>query len=588
MATANTYLQVSELDFQDIRSNLKQFLASQDQFKDYNFEGSAMSVMLDVLAYNTHYNSYYLNMVANEMFLDTAQQRESVVSHAKLLGYLPISAIGAQANVNIEFTGVQDGISQIIIPKNSTFTTIVDDVTYTYVTPESKTITSDTTTFTSDLTIKEGEPLTHRFTYNAADPQRMIIQNTDVDSSSITVQVQNSASDLTKTEFTQATNLVDIYGKSDVFFLQAAGDDKYEVTFGDGNLGKALVDGNIVIVDYLVCNGNETNGAGSFSIDSMNIGVTYDDATLSTNTSALGGRFAESIESIKFNAPKSYQTQNRCVIDKDYERILLTENAYLESVVAFGGENANPPVYGKVYVAVKPFGELYTTLSNKNKLKNSIIDRTPLGIDPVIIDAKYSYVIPEIITYFDKTKTKLSESEVRYQIINAINSYSEDNLGRFGKRFRYSRFVRALDNVLPNIILNNDATYKLQQRVSVNTNVAEKLELYYNNAIVPGSLDSSTFTYSSYNAYLEDDSEGNVNIYRLDANQQKVNIKTNAGTIDYDNGIVVIEEFKPSSYNGNYISFDVKLERLDVIPEREQIILLDSQDSNITVIAEYT
>lgn len=588
MATANTYLQVTELDFSDIRSNLKKFLSSQDQFKDYDFEGSALSVMLDVLAYNTHYNSYYLNMVANEMFLDTAQQRESVVSHAKLLGYTPISAIGSQAEVSIEFTGVQSGISQIVIPKNSTFTTVIDDITYTFVTPEAETIYSETNTFSANITIKEGEPLTHKFTYDANDPKRIIIPNSNVDSSSISVRVQNSASDGSTTEFKQATNLVQIYSDTDVYFLQAVDDDKYEVQFGDGVLGKALVDGNIVIVDYLVCNGDETNGASSFSIDTMNVGVTYDSVSLTTTSNSLGGRYAEDIESIKFNAPKTYQSQNRCVIDKDYERIILTENAYLESVVAYGGEKADPPVFGKVYVAIKPFGELFTTQDNKNKIKRSILERTPLGIDPVIIDATYTYIIPDITTYYDATKTTLSASEIRALILTAISNYADNNLGRFGNRFRYSNFVRELDNILPNVILNNDAKYTLQKRVAANTQVAEKLELKFNNKIVPGSLNSTTFQYSSYNAYLEDDTEGNVNIYRINENQQRINIKVNAGTVDYDTGTIVVESFAPSSYSGNFIKFDVQLDRLDAIPKQEQIILLVAQDSSINVIAEYT
>jgi len=588
MATANTYLQVTELDFSDIRSNLKKFLSSQDQFKDYDFEGSALSVMLDVLAYNTHYNSYYLNMVANEMFLDTAQQRESVVSHAKLLGYTPISAIGSQAEVSIEFTGVQSGISQIVIPKNSTFTTVIDDITYTFVTPEAETIYSETNTFSANITIKEGEPLTHKFTYDANDPKRIIIPNSNVDSSSISVRVQNSASDGSTTEFKQATNLVQIYSDTDVYFLQAVDDDKYEVQFGDGVLGKALVDGNIVIVDYLVCSGDETNGASSFSIDTMNVGVTYDSVSLTTTSNSLGGRYAEDIESIKFNAPKTYQSQNRCVIDKDYERIILTENAYLESVVAYGGEKADPPVFGKVYVAIKPFGELFTTQDNKNKIKRSILERTPLGIDPVIIDATYTYIIPDITTYYDATKTTLSASEIRALILTAISNYADNNLGRFGNRFRYSNFVRELDNILPNVILNNDAKYTLQKRVAANTQVAEKLELKFNNKIVPGSLNSTTFQYSSYNAYLEDDTEGNVNIYRINENQQRINIKVNAGTVDYDTGTIVVESFAPSSYSGNFIKFDVQLDRLDAIPKQEQIILLVAQDSSINVIAEYT
>jgi hypothetical protein len=587
MATANTYLRVTELDFDDIRDNLKQFLSSQDQFRDYNFEGSAMAVMLDVLAYNTHYNAYYTNMLANEMFLDTAQQRDSVVSHAKLLGYTPVSAIGATANVAITFTGVAAGTTQINIPKNSKFTTTVDDVTYTYVTPQANRITSTSGTFTSSINIKEGEPITHRFTATGFG-DRFILPNKNIDISSITVNVQNSSVDTGTTEFIRASNLKEIYGTSEVFFLEEAADEKYEVVFGNGTLGKAVKSGNIVIVDYLVCNGDATNGADTFSVDTINLGVNYTSVSLSTNSSSVGGRSSESIDSIKFNAPRIYQTQNRCVVDNDYKRILLNENSDLESVVAFGGEKANPAVYGKVYIAVKPFGELYPTQNKKNTIRTSIIDRTPLGIDPVVIDPEYTYLIASVNTYYDKTKTNVTAAEIQDSIRTAISSFAENNLGRFGNKLRYSRFVRALDNTTNGYILNNDADIKMQKRFAPNTDAAEKVELLYNNPIRPGTLTSTEFTYSGFSAYMDDDSNGNVNIFRYNADKQRVNVITNAGTIDYDNGTVVIEGFAPSAYADNRIKVTATPSKLDIIPVREQILIMDSQDAEITTIAEYT
>src|SRR6056300_1468429 len=225
MATsANSYLKVTELDFEEIKTNMKSFLSTQTQFKDYDFEGSAISTLLDVLAYNTHYNSYYVNMLANEMFLDTAQQRESVVSKAKELGYVPVSAIGATANVNLAFTGVASSTSQFTIPKNSKFTTTIDDIQYTYVTPEAFTVTNNNNTFSRAITIREGLPLTHRFTVNSANPVRYILPNENVDVSSITVSVQESVADTTVTEFTRATNVTQVFSTSPVFFVEEAYD----------------------------------------------------------------------------------------------------------------------------------------------------------------------------------------------------------------------------------------------------------------------------------------------------------------------------------------------------------------------------
>lgn len=583
---ANTYLQVTELDFDDIRNNLKTYLSSQDQFRDYNFEGSAMAVLLDVLAYNTHYNAYYVNMLANEMFLDTAQQRDSVVSHAKLLGYVPVSSIGASANVTVTFAGLANTVTNFTIPKNSKFTTTVDDITYTYVTPSAYSVTSDNGAFTRDIIIKEGEPLTHKFTVTSSD-DRFIIPNTGVDMTSIVVNVQESAVDTTTTEFTQATNVSQVYSTSEVFFLEEAADGKYEIVFGSGSLGKSVKTGNIVIVDYLVNNGEATNGADTFSIDTLNVGVSYTSATISSvNKKSAGGRPAETVDSIKFNAPRNYQTQNRCIVDNDYQRILLAENPDLQSVIAFGGEQASPPQYGKVYIAAKPFGEQFITALRKQQLKSSIQNRTPLAVDPVFIDAEYTYIVPTITTYYNQSKTTISTSQIEQSVRSAVEKFSTDNLERFGNRLRYSRFVRALDNAQNGFIYNNDAKLSLQKRIVPNTNVAEKVEVSFNNAARKGTVESSQFTYNGFLAYLDDDSNGNVRIYRFNDSRQKVFIDEAAGTVDYNTGNIVIENFAPSDYADTYMRVSIDPERLDVIPLREQILIMNSQDAVITLVGE--
>lgn len=583
---ANTYLQVTELDFDQIRTNLKSHLSAQDQFRDYNFEGSAMAVLLDVLSYNTHYNAYYINMLANEMFLDTAQQRDSVVSHAKLLGYTPVSSIGAQANVTILFTGVANTVTNFTIPKNSKFTTNVDDITYTYVTPEAYKVTKQNNAFSKSIIIKEGEPLTHRFTVSSGS-DRFIIPNTNVDMTSIVVRVQESSSDTTTTEYVRATDISQIYSTSAVYFLEEASDEKYEVVFGSGSLGKNVKPGNIVIVEYLVNNGDATNGASTFSIDTLNVGISYTSAAISSvNTTARGGRAAETVASIKFNAPKHYQTQNRCVIDNDYQRILLAENPDLQSVIAFGGEQATPPVYGKVYIAAKPFGENYITELRKQQLKGSIQNRTPLAVDPVFIDADYTYIIPTITTYYDLTNTTDTTGAIEAAVRQAVVDFSELNLQRFGNRLRYSRFVRSLDNVSVGSIFNNDAKLQLQKRLSPNTNVAEKLEVHFNNPIRTSSVTSSQFTYNGFLAYLDDDGSGVVRIYRFNAAREKVYIDANAGVVDYTNGSIVIENFAPSAYADTYMKITMTPDRLDIIPVREQILLMNEQDAIINLVGE--
>lgn len=585
---ANTYLQVTELDFADIRNNLQTYLTSQTQFKDYDFEGSAMSVLLDVMAYNTHYNAYYLNMIGNEMFLDTAQQRDSVVSRAKELGYVPISAVGATADVTLTFTGVSASIPQFTVPKNSKFTTSIDDVTYTYVTTKSEKIDQSAAgTFSKTVTIKEGEPLTHMWTASASNPVRYIIPNTGVDTTSITVIVQESSTDSTETEFTRATNVNQVFDTSPVFFLEESSDSKYELVFGQGGLGRAIISGNIIKASYLVCSGGDTNGANTFSVESISTGLTPSPtATITAVTkAAAGGRGQENVESIKFNAPRNFQTQNRAVVANDYQRILLSENPDLQSVISYGGEEATPPAYGKVYIAVKPYDEQYATSTRKQAIRESIKTRTPLAVDPVIIDADYVYLVPTISTYYDTTRTTLSISGVEQLIRNSIDSFAAANLERFGNKLRYSRFVRALDNT-STTILNNDAAIKVQKRFVPNTNVAENVTLAFQNQLRPSTLESTEFTYGGFSAYLGDDGVGNITIFRYSTDNTKVTIVDIAGTINYTTGEIVITNFAPTAYADIQVKITAKPENFDINSVREQILIMNSADATINVYGE--
>jgi len=590
--TANTYLRVTELDFEDIRTNLKSYLSSQNQFSDYDFEGSAMAVLLDVLAYNTHYNSFYINMLANEMFLDTAQQRDSVASFAKSLGYTPISAVGASANVSLTFTGIDSStVSQFTIPKNSTFTTTIDDIQYTYVTPEAFTVVKSggaSPTYTKNITIKEGTPVTHRFVVDANNPARYIIPNENVDTTSIVVNVQNSSVDTTKVEFSRATNVAQVLSTDSVYFLEEASDGKYEIVFGNGSLGKAVVNGNIIIVDYLVCSGEDTNGSSTFSVDSLNVqpaSVSYTNVALTVNSASSGGRPQESIDSIKFNAPRHYETQNRAVNENDYSRIILTENPDLQSVVAFGGEKANPPVYGKVYIAAKPFSENFITTTRKNAIRLSILDRVPLAIDPVIIDPEYTYLIPTITTNFDATKTTETTSSIIQAVKDTITSFSTSNLERFGNRLRYSKFVRALDNISIGSIINNDAIINLEKRITPNTNSAEKITLNFSNSLRKGSLKSTQFVLNNFTCFF-DDLNGIVRVYRFNVDKQKIVVNDSIGTVNYDTGQVIINNFKPTSYSGIELKISARPDTFDIIPVREQILIMQADDASVTVIGE--
>ena len=583
--SANTYLRVTEVDFADIKTNLKAYLRSQTQFNDYDFDGSNMSTLLDVLAYNTHYNAFYTNMLANEMFLDTAQQRDSVVSRAKELGYLTRSARGASANVSITFAGVASNVSEFELPKNTSFTTSINNRTFTFVTPESNIIRNVGGAFTKAITITEGSPVTHEFTVDSSSPVKYIIPNENIDTRSIKVTVKESSSSSVTTVYTRATNIREVNNQSTVYYLQETHDKQYEVLFGTGSLGKPVEDGNIVQVEYRVCHGTQTNGANTFSIDSISITPSYSGATLVVNSVARGGVEIESVDSIKFNAPRNFKIQNRAVVAKDFERIILNENTNLSSVVAFGGEEAVPAVHGKVYIAIKPQGELIPTTTLKDEIKNSIKSRTMLGIDPVIIDPTYLYVIPTITTYYDTLKSNTATSAIQALIRSSIVKYSTNNLEQFGQKLRYSRFVRELDNT-DEAVLNNEAEFKMQKRFVPSTTSATLVELEFHNPIKTSSITSTPFTFNDFTAQLDDDGLGNVRIFRFNTDKEKVFINATAGTIDYTTGKLSMSSFVVSAFDGIEIEVNADPVNKDIVPVREQIIIISSEDAVIKTEAE--
>jgi len=584
MADANTYLKVTELDFDGIKSNLKTYLSARPEFKDYNFEGSAIGTLIDVLAYNTHYNAYYINMLANEMFLDTAQQRDSVVSRARELGYLPTASRGARATLSLTFSGVPADETRMTLKQNTSFVSTIDGVTYNFVLPNDEVIDRLNNRFEANVVVKEGTPLTHRTTYSAADKTKTILPNRNVDTDSIRVRVQNSSTDSTITEYRRATNISEIRSTDPIYFVEEAPDGKYQVVFGSGALGKELVDGNIVIVDYLVNNNVAANGAKTFSAKSILTDTTYENLSIVTADIAAGGRAQEDIESIKFNAPRMYQTQNRAVVAEDFERIILNEQSDVESIVAFGGEQAEPPVPGKVYISVKPVGELYMTVSRKSQIKESIASRCMLSIDPVIIDPEYTYLVLDVKTYYAQFETTLKSGDIKTLVIDKIREFSRTNLERFGNKLRFSRLLRTLDNIDGSVI-NNESQLSIQKRFTPSTQRVQKITLNYNNELRPSTVSSTEFTYGGNSCYFDDDGIGNIRIFRF-SDSKRVDVVTKAGTIDYETGKVEVENFKPDAYSGIEIKVNVKPNSLDITPVREQILIMDPNDSNITIIGE--
>jgi hypothetical protein len=466
MATANSGLQITNLDFGDIKSSLKAFLSQQDTLKDYNFDGSALSVLVDLLAYNTQYNAYYLNMVANEMFLDSAIQRGSVVSHAKLLNYVPQSAVAPKATVQIKVNGVTS--STLTLPKFSSFISeAINDVNYTFLTTDSTTVnvTSNTATFT-DIVISQGIASSYSFTYNSTTNPKQLFEIPDsaIDTSTLIVSVQESSSNTASITYNLSTNYIDLTPQSQVYFLEEGMNGKYNIYFGDGLLGQSLVNGNIVNLSYITTSGTSAFGANSFtSMD--NIGG-YSNTVVTSISSATNGSDKESITSIKYTAPKAYAAQGRAVTKEDYIYLIQNNstNLPIDSVSVWGGEENNPPVYGQIFCAVKPSGGYTLTPTQKEKLISEVIKPiSVLTVTPTIVDPDYTYIKITTNVLYDPKKTTLTGGQIKGQVLTKINQFSTNTLNTFNSVFKLPELISYIQSADTSII-TNECSIRLQKK----------------------------------------------------------------------------------------------------------------------------
>lgn len=594
---ANTDLIVTGLDFDTIRSNLRTFIASKPEFTDYDFNDSALGTLLDLLAYNTYYNAFYTNMAANEGFLDTAQLYDSVVSRAKALGYTPTSARGASANIQLIFTSsVANGTFRSIrVAKDTRFNTTVNGSSYIFVAPQTYTITANSSGgFADFIKITEGVPLTHRFVYNRSSNTSFVLPNDNVDTTSITVTVTTAGNTQT---YIRGDNILTTNSSSQVYFVDADKEERYKVYFGDGVIGKQPATSSVVAISYRVCNGPAPNGANSFSL----VGGTIDGQsgiTIVPIGRASGGAAIESIESVRFNAPLSYETQNRCVTIADYERILLRENPDIQAVSVWGGEDNVPPIYGKVFISAKPKnGTLFST-TRKNDIRASIIKYNVQSIDTEVVDPTYLYIIPEIDVRFNPTKTSRTPGELADVVAANVIAFETANLSRFGQKFRYSRFLDYLDSTDDSIVSTN-ATIRLRKSfvpslLNINTYTLKfnhnlqrlgTKELISDVSQHPGygSVTSSQFNYSGFNSFFDDNGFGTLRIYYPSGVGRLGRIYTNytAGSVDYETGTVTINDFVPTSFVGEEMSIVAAPVNPNILPLRNQILLMSQCVVNI-------
>lgn len=596
---ANTNVQMVDLDFNKIKNNLKTFLQSQDTLKDYNYEGSALSTLLDILAYNTQYNAFYLNMVANEMFLDSAIQRASVVSHAKVLNYIPKSYVAPTATINLVVNDVTD--ASLTLPKFTNFMSeAIDGINYNFVNTDETTVTvvNNTATF-SEVSLKQGIPSNLQYQINyATNPNATFeIPELTVDTSTLSVVVQESFSNTSSQVYTLATDYLSIDQNSEVYFLQESTKGTYEVYFGDGILGKKLKEGNIIYLSYLITQGQDSAGANNFVL--MDTIGGYSVYEITPIASATQGSVKESISSIKFQAPKSYAAQNRAVTKEDYITIIQQNkfNIPVQSVSVWGGEENDPPKYGAIYAAVKPQGSYLLTDFQKQVLINDVIKPVSvMTVTPEIVDVDYVYLILTSDILFDTKKTTLTSAQIASIVKQGIITFANENLNTFNSTFVLSDLITYIKNLNPALIAVDFDLY-LQKRIVPTLNKSLNYTIKFGNPIEQGlgaKMVTMTPSFSQYdsggvffeNVYFEESLEypGTLRTYYY-INDVK-NILTNssetgnAGTIDYSTGTIQLVNFAPTAVNSfdGLLRVNASAESRIVSSTYNRIITLDEFD----------
>jgi|TARA_R110000803_G_scaffold111305_5_gene179750 hypothetical protein len=586
MAQTTKRLRVTELDFDEIKTNLKTHLQTQDSFKDYNFEGSAMNTLLDVLSYNTHYNAVYGNMVANEMFLDSAVKRDSVVSLAKHLGYTPRSSVSSTARLNVTINSPSGSPASLTMNKGTVFRARVSGTNYQFVNTSDITITPTEGVYSfTNIDVKEGTLLTLQYTKDSnLSSQRFLLEEPSIDITTLKVTIQTSVTDVTQEVYTEASNILDIGSTSKVYFVDAVDSGHYEVTFGDDVLGKALSDGNIVVLEYIVCNEEDSNGASDFTLQTGVGGST--NATITTVISAQNGGPRETVDSIKFNAPKYYSSQNRAVTAEDYKVILPKLYNNVDTMQVWGGEDNDPPVYGKVFMAIKPKTGKTLTTSTKNAIKSTYLaGKTMVSITPEIIDAKYICILPTINVYWNPNITTATSSDIATRVRAVVETYANNDIKNFDSVFRYSQFVNRIDLADPGIV-SNVTTIRCERHFDAILNTESKYTLDFYNPLftqgkgAPTNLSSTGFTIGgrTQTLYLDDDGDGNIRSYYLEeGSSTKVIVNATQGAIDYSTGKIVIDQLNITStvVDGNEVEIFVTLNSNDVVSVREILLMIN-------------
>ena len=594
---ANGKISVSELDFNLIKTNLKTFLQSQTTFQDYDFEGSGLSILLDILSYNTHYMAFLANMSTNELYLDSADIRNNIVSLAKMLGYTPNSSRAPKASINLV---VNDGSgTSITMSKGTIFSSVVDGVDYQYVTNEDITATPLDGVFTfSNVPLYEGTLVRFKYTVDSTDvDQKFIIPNANADTSTLKVSVQNSSTDSSLTNYSLAGGYTGVESDSKVYFIQEGQEGRYEVYFGDGVTGNKLSDGNVVILEYVVTNKGDSNGANVFALQG-NVGG-FTDVSITTQSSSQGGAEAETNESIKFNAPLNFAAQDRAVTTTDYESLVKQIYPNALSVSSWGGEDDETPRYGIVKIAIKAASGSTLTDQTKLDIVNGLKPYNVASVKPEIVDPETTSVLLTSNVKFDAKSTTKSATTLKSEIIDTITDYNTSTLQKFDSVFRFSKLTGLIDDT-DTSILSNITTVKIRKSFTPTLASSNAYNIYFRNSLYNphsghnstggGILSSTGFkvTGSNFEMFLDEDGNGNVRRYYL-VSGVKTYANNTQGTIDYTTGQVTLNSLNVASVSNirgaasTVIEITVQPSSNDVIPVRDQIVEIDVANSLITV-----
>ena len=594
------YTQVANLDFEDIKAQLKEYLSAQSDFTDYDFEGSALSTLIDTLAYNTYYTAFNTNMVVNELFIDSATLRDNVVALAKQLGYTPKSITAPTAYIS--FTVTYDNPTtdtELFLKKGSGFTATYDGTVYQYVVTEDAKaqVSNDQAVFTN-VPIREGTLLTSTFTVNSQDSQRFILDNKDIDTNTIKVKVYPGGGSFNE-PYLLATNILGVDGNSKVFFLDEIEDERYELLFGDGVLGKKLDSGTLISVDYLTTSGPASNGVRTFVFSGVleNInGVTPNKSiTVQSTVAASGGEEIESLTKIKYNAPKTFGAQDRAVTADDYEAIVRNIYPATSDIIIFGGEDQVPPEYGKVFISLKPKDQSYLTSLTKQEIVKELKKYVVASVEPKLIDPSILYVEIDSKIYYDGTVTDQTPANIRDKAIGAFQQYiSTSDTEKFNGKFRYSKAVAVIDNADVSIG-SNLTSVTMRKDFYPQLNSTFYYEICYQNQFDKDCddpiLSSTGFRiteFPNFDVYIEDRG-GKIVLYRLDTvTGEKVVLDSDIGEIDYVNGEIKIPALTiiKGSFFDNRISFRVKPLSNDIKALREVYLDVDVANSSFTAYKE--